>query len=153
MTKIQSAALGYGNFGPDPGGKRQAREAICGQGLGHQTVGGQGVDANPPGRAPDKPPGIGGLAPRGRVLGQQDLLPGGRAAGQGTGIRHMDPDAAAVRQLHPGQETFYGAPGSGRGSGAQNNAPVQADRRADIIFMVLDYLHGNDEKFRIYEKS
>ena len=64
QDKIQPAALGYGNFGPDPGGQRQAREAARGQGLGHQAVGDQGVDADPPGRAPDKPPGIGGFAPR-----------------------------------------------------------------------------------------
>ena len=100
QDKIQPAALGDSNFGPDPGGQRQAREVAGGQGLGHQAVRDQGVDADPAPLAPDKPPGIGGFAPRAFVMSKQNLLTGFETAGEGAGIRHMDPDAAAVRQLH-----------------------------------------------------
>jgi hypothetical protein len=50
-------------------------------------------------------------------MGKKNLLTGVETAGQGAGIGHMDPDAAAVRQLHPGQEPLPALQESGRNQG------------------------------------
>ena len=148
QDKIQPAALGYGNFGPDPGGKRQAREAAGGQGLRHQAVGGQGVDANPAGGAPDKPPGIGGLAPGALVMSKKNLLTGVETAGQGAGIRHMDPDAALVRQLHQGQEPLPALQESGRNQGRRKmHRCRRIDRRNLWVWAVINFMVNRESPF------
>ena len=138
QDKIQSAALGDGNFGPDPGGQRQAREAARGQGLGHQAVGDQGVDADPACGSPDKAPGIVGLAPRAGIAGQQNFLAGVEHSRSGPRNWAHAPRRAGGRATPPGPGNVAGAPGTGRESGAQKNARVQANRRAEIYCLVLN---------------
>ena len=44
-------------------------------------------------------------------------MTGIETAGEGAGIRHMDPDVAAVRQLHQGQETLLALQEAGGNQG------------------------------------
>ncbi|MDP3183579.1 MAG: hypothetical protein Q8M54_12295 [Desulfobaccales bacterium] len=92
--------MGLRPLAPSP----KTRQVSRGQGFGHHSVGDQGVDADPALRPPGKAPGVGSFAPRAAVEGEQDLLSRVGAARQGPGIRHMDPDSAAVSKLHFGQE-------------------------------------------------
>ena len=153
QDKIQSAALGYGNFGPDPGGTRQAREAAGGQGLGHQAVGGQGVDANPAARRPGQTARYRrSCAPGGSSWVRRISLTGVETAGQGAGIRHMDPDAAAVRQLHQGQETLPALQEAGRNQGRGKTHRCRRTGRRNLwVWALINFILNWESPF--YEGS